>query len=304
MSDRNYWHPGYGNPISEDHLHESEPEFQNEVMREWFFQNYEDPAESTPHDSSEGGYIYIWGGPYDAREVLSDEFAALVPEEVIDALADELERQSPDWSGKPSAERFDDYYFSVISSNTEFHATLLQDLDNIETLMDGITLDSSNEQLFLRLLCVNIVTVLEVFLSDAFLNTAMSNETCLRNFIAGNPDFKKKKLTLNEIFVRMEGLKKEIKNYLLDIVWHNLAKIKPIYKTTFGIDFPDDLTKPLFKLIAMRHDIVHRNGKTKKGNAIELSGSDISQLLDHVRRFAQFVDERLQSCAELTSGND
>ena len=303
MSDRNYWHPGYGNPISEDHLHESEPEFQNEVMREWFFQNYEDPAESTPHDSSEGGYIYIWGGPYDAREVLSDEFAALVPEEVIDALADELERQSPDWSGKPSAERFDDYYFSVISSNTKFHETLLKDLDDIEKLKN-IAHESKISQNLFRLLCVNIVTVLEVFLSDAFINTALNNETFLRKFVSENRDFKKKKLALTDIFVRMEGLKEEVKNYLLGIVWHNLAKIKPIYKTTFGIDFPDDLTKPLFKLIAMRHDIVHRNGKTKKGNAIELSGSDISQLLDHVRRFAQFVDERLQSCAELTSGSD
>ena len=294
VSDRNYWHPGHDSPIPADYLHKSEREFQKDVMREWFFQYYEDPVELLPHESSEGGYLYIWGGPYDAREVLLGEFYELVPEEVIDELVDELERQSVDWSGKPSAEAFNDYSLSVISSNTEFHATLLQDLDNIETLMDGITLDSSNEQLFLRLLCVNIVTVLEVFLSDAFLNTAMNNETCLRNFVSGNPDFKKKKLTLNEIFVRMEGLKKEIKNYLLGIVWHNLAKIKPMYKTTFGIDFPENLTEPLFKLIAMRHNIVHRNGKTEKGNAIKLSGSDISQILEDVRRFAQFVDERLR----------
>lgn len=293
MSDRNYWHPDYDSLISAEYLHQSAREFQKDVMREWFFQHYEDPAELLPHESSEGGYLYIWGGPYDAREVLLDEFYELVPEEVIDELVKELERQSVDWSGKPSAEAFYDYSLSVISSNTEFHATLLKDLDNIETLMDGTVLDSSNEQLFLRLLCVNIVTVLEVFLLDAFLNTAMNDEACLRNFIARNPDFKKRNLTLNEIFVRMEGLKKEIKNYLFDIVWHNLAKIKPMYKTTFGIDFSEDLTKPLFKLIAMRHDIVHRNGKTKEGNAIELSRSDITQLLNHVRRFAQFVDERL-----------
>ena len=33
--------------------------------------NFEDPANETPYESSEGGYIYIWGGPYDALEQLS-----------------------------------------------------------------------------------------------------------------------------------------------------------------------------------------------------------------------------------------
>ena len=41
-----------------------------EMMIEWFHQNYEDPAESTPYESAEGGYIWIWGGPYDARDEL------------------------------------------------------------------------------------------------------------------------------------------------------------------------------------------------------------------------------------------
>src|SRR5262249_3792943 len=36
-----------------------------EAMVEWFRQNFEDPAESTPY---EGGYVYICGGPYAARE--------------------------------------------------------------------------------------------------------------------------------------------------------------------------------------------------------------------------------------------
>ena len=38
-----------------------------EAMVEWFGDNFEDPAQETPYESAEGGYIYIWGGPYDAR---------------------------------------------------------------------------------------------------------------------------------------------------------------------------------------------------------------------------------------------
>jgi hypothetical protein len=44
-------------------------------MVEWFAQHYEDPAESTPYCSEEGGYMYLCGGPYDAREEIEARFA-------------------------------------------------------------------------------------------------------------------------------------------------------------------------------------------------------------------------------------
>lgn len=33
---------------------------QLEVMRNWFYQNYEDPANACPYESREGVYLYIW----------------------------------------------------------------------------------------------------------------------------------------------------------------------------------------------------------------------------------------------------
>src|SRR6516164_4356205 len=49
-------------------------------MVDWFFANFEDPAESTPYD---GGYVYIWGGPYDAREELNEAFGVVATERAI-----------------------------------------------------------------------------------------------------------------------------------------------------------------------------------------------------------------------------
>jgi hypothetical protein len=51
---------------------------QYRVMEAWFRSRFEDPAQRTPYDSGEGGYIWIWGGPYDAREELNQEFQHLV----------------------------------------------------------------------------------------------------------------------------------------------------------------------------------------------------------------------------------
>jgi hypothetical protein len=44
-------------------------------MVEWFLANYEDPVNSTPWESAEGGYQYLCGGPYHAREELTDQFS-------------------------------------------------------------------------------------------------------------------------------------------------------------------------------------------------------------------------------------
>src|SRR5258708_7042069 len=43
----------------------------------WFDTNFEDPAESTPYETAEGGYQYIWGGPCDAREEIDDAFSSI-----------------------------------------------------------------------------------------------------------------------------------------------------------------------------------------------------------------------------------
>jgi hypothetical protein len=68
----------------------------------WFFDNFEDPAESTPY---EGEYIYIWGGPYDAREEIDDAFGAVTSVDVIDAAAEQIEHDGYEWAPSESRMR-------------------------------------------------------------------------------------------------------------------------------------------------------------------------------------------------------
>ena len=58
----------------------------------WFRRMYEDPHNQTPYDSEDGKYFYAWGGPFEARNELGDEFGDLVSEEVIEAAVSEVER--------------------------------------------------------------------------------------------------------------------------------------------------------------------------------------------------------------------
>ena len=58
----------------------------------WFQGMFEDPANETPYDKREGGYQYVWGGPYEARDEFHREFGGVVPDDVIDAAVSEVER--------------------------------------------------------------------------------------------------------------------------------------------------------------------------------------------------------------------
>ena len=288
MKKREYFHFDSHHPTSPDELKDKSKDYQIEVMKEWFSHFFENPAENTPYESREGGYIYIWGGPYYAREELEGEFAGIVLDDAIDELVEDLESESYEWAGQPSDDNYDDYYYDVISANTEFHGTLTESLNNIRKLLNA-NLPGELSNLLNMMLFVYVITALETFLSDAFIGTVIENDQLMRKFVSSNIDFSDKKLTLNEIFDRMDNLEKEVRKYLLDLIWHNLAKAKNIYKNTMDIDFPPDI-KNLYKAVAKRHDIVHRSGKTKAGEPIIVSRKEIEELMQDIRYFADHID--------------
>jgi hypothetical protein len=76
-------------------------------------QNFEDPVENTPYESAEGGYQYIWGGPYNAREQLYSHFDGVASESLIESAGDEIERDGTyDWAPVQKAEDWEDIDWS------------------------------------------------------------------------------------------------------------------------------------------------------------------------------------------------
>jgi hypothetical protein len=80
-----------------------------EAMVEWFGDNFEDPAQETPYESAEGGYIYIWGGPYDAREEIGEAFLDADEDEIEEAI-DQIQADGTfDWAPNGNRIQPDDY---------------------------------------------------------------------------------------------------------------------------------------------------------------------------------------------------
>ena len=88
----------WGGLLSDDTVKELAEEQQLEYMEAWFRHLFEDPANETPYESAEGGYQYVWGGPYDHRDQLYDQFGDVVSEALIERLAQRLDGYGHEWA--------------------------------------------------------------------------------------------------------------------------------------------------------------------------------------------------------------
>jgi hypothetical protein len=113
-------------------------------------------------------------------------------------------------------------------------------------------------------------------------------------FIGSTPKFQDAKITKAGVFDAVERMKTEGKAYLVDLVWHNLERVKLMYSATLGVKFPDDIVE-LLRAISTRHDIVHRNGKTKDGEEILVSEEQIKGLIGRAERFVQHIDRQISA---------
>ncbi|RZK03363.1 MAG: hypothetical protein EOO76_02910 [Novosphingobium sp.] len=89
---------GRSNESSPPSLDGLEREERIEVMRDWFLANFEDPSQNTPHDSGEGGFQYIWGGPYDASDEIGSAFPDAEEDEIEEAVDLVQEEGTYDWA--------------------------------------------------------------------------------------------------------------------------------------------------------------------------------------------------------------
>jgi hypothetical protein len=103
-------------------------------------------------------------------------------------------------------------------------------------------------------------------------------------------------IPLNEILDNPDVVIVKTRKYLAGLLYHNLAKIGVLYKLALGVDIlPDQAQKDrLFKAVLARHDIVHRNGKDKSGNLIDLPTTHVVSTLDDVRNFVENIDKAVK----------
>ena len=137
--------------LSAEDLRDADRDAQLDAMITWFRKRFEDPAERTPYESAEGGYIWIWGGPYDAREELTTEFTDLVSADLIDKLASEFEQECWQWAPTPSREDYDNYLVKDIARITAYYHNFAGAILSVKKLLQT-EVDDSVALCFYRML--------------------------------------------------------------------------------------------------------------------------------------------------------
>ncbi|MFQ2243933.1 hypothetical protein [Aeromonas enteropelogenes] len=176
--------------------------------------------------------------------------------------------------------------------DSKTHHDILQNhLKSVRTLLD---IDVPPETLFSLwvMLHGHVVSAIEGYLAGVFIHKVTNSEELTRKLVETDPEFSKKTFTLKEIFEKQSGLKVTVATYLKDLIFHDLKKVKPMFRDVLGHDFGD--ISWLFKDVMKRHDCVHRAGYNKDGEAIEVSRKSVLELLENVEALAASVEATLE----------
>ena len=265
------------------------PEEQKDAMREWFRANYENPANRTPYESGVG-YVWIWGGPFEASHELQDRFSGVVPLEVILGLAAELDKESTEWAPTERPDDYESFYIDALQDASGFSHRFADAILDIETVLKS-EIAAPVEGFLFRQMYVAVITALEAYLSEAFVGIVIANKVLLQKFVESTPEFQNAKINLADIYSILAELEKRSADYMADVVWHNLPKVKAMYADTLGVQFGE--IGDLMKAVGKRHDIVHRNGKTKTGHEWQIAREDVEALIAACERLVSYVDGQL-----------
>lgn len=231
-------------------------EQQEEEKAEWIREQLNDP------DADE--YTEGW-----------DELAATYDESCYEAEHD----YEDDWSVEGKS------YFEIFVENMHACKEILE-----------VSLSHTSSKSLLVMLHAHVVTAVEAYLSSTFIQKALSAELYMRRLVENDPAFAKRKFTIQEIFTKQESLKSDLSQYLKDLIFHNIDKVKPMYLSVFEIDF--DESTWLFDAVSLRHHCVHRAGYDKDGNEIELNKESISKLIVQCSTLVNSVETAISELPE------
>jgi hypothetical protein len=258
-------------------------------MKEWFLENYSDPVNVCPYETEDGGYQYIWGGPYNPEDVLMEKYSKHIEEDIIISLANELENISDEWSKMPPSD--DEYISNIISENISPYSNYVNSIEKVENHINSLKTITLQDNYLYKLLFANVITILETFLLDFIINKVFNNKEYLIKFVSNCKEFKETKISYSDIYKEHSGIEEKVKKLLFSYSWHNLGKIKPIYEMVFDLSLPK--IDKLMGSIMKRHDIVHRNGKSKDGSEIFITVDDIRNVIIETNNFVNYIDDSI-----------
>lgn len=187
--------------------------------------------------------------------------------------------------------------YESAQANSDFLKTFTKEVSIIRGLLSQkLPSRAQLRQPLLRMIYAAAITAMETYLCDAFFHKVTNSDALIERLLKTVPEFKERKYAITDILDWKNQINKKVSEYLLDLVWHNLARVENLYDNVLQIKFPEDI-ELIHRGIAIRHDLVHRNGRTKSGKFHVLRLAEIEVLLKSLEEFISSIDTQLKSIA-------
>ena len=181
----------------------------------------------------------------------------------------------------------DDYEADIIEGSGH-RETFEKNILKVISLL-GEPISPTDKKNLFGLLYVNVITVLECYLSDFFIARIKEDEKYLRRLIETTPTFKEQKTTVSEVFKTMDSIKHRADSYLTGLVWHRLEQVRRLYGNVLGINFPN--VKDFQDSITVRHELVHRNGRKPDGTEHLVTEADIRKVIKLEEELVEHIEK-------------
>ena len=180
----------------------------------------------------------------------------------------------------------------IKAAPSQYYGNFTQAITNIRLILASFSSNILLDKQLLPLLYAHVITLMETYLGDTLKKFVLSDKKYKRAFVETYFDYKKEKFVLNNFFVVMENIDKNIAKTLNELLYHNLAKIKCIYKATLNVDLGD--ISVLAKAVEIRHDIIHRNCKHTDNTSFEITETQLDNLIKCVDTFITYIEEQIK----------
>ena len=218
---------------------------------------------------------------YDISEENTDEW-----NEAVQAFDDYCDRQHQleyEWYQNDELEWY-------IYSQSQVGMFEIQ-MQSISELLKVKVLDETQFSL-LVMLHGHTVASIESYLASTFIHKVTNSQQLIKKLVETDPTFSKMKFTLKDIYEKQEGLKLTVATYLKDLIFHDMKKVKPMFKEVLDCDFGD--ISWLFDAIKIRHHCVHRAGLDKDGKRVNISTQSIELLLKESNILINLIEAKVE----------
>lgn len=190
--------------------------------------------------------------------------------------------------------RLKGYMLEDSSKLSDQYKIFIRNLYAVESLLEEAKFSKPHlDKTFYRLSYSSVITSLETYLADVFLDRILRNSDNMDNLLKNANEFKSKKYSIEEAISFNERKESEVEGYIKDVIWHNLSKAAYLYRKVLGINFEHVLAPSVHRCIEIRHDIVHRNGKSKDGELHLITKDSIIKCINDIKAFVEDIEKKI-----------